>query len=126
MVSMGVGLGPSFGKDWVNSLGPCIVTPDELGDILSKRVIIRVNGEERLNTIINDTISIGGKWYWSFNEMCNFVSHNQKVHYGEVWGSGTIPGGCELERGNMANYLKSGDIVEIQVEGIGTLRNTIA
>lgn len=126
MVSMGVGLGPSFGKDWVNSLGPCIVTPDELGDILSKRVIIGVNDEERLNTIIKDAIPAAGrKWYWSFAEMCNFVSHNQIVHYGEVWGSGTIPGGCELERGSTAIYLKSGDIVEIQVEGIGTLRNRV-
>lgn len=127
MVSMGVGLGPSFGKDWANSLGPCIVTPDEIGDILSKRVIIRVNGEERLNAIIHDTIpTTSGKWNWSFAEMCNFVSHNQRVYCGEVWGSGTLPGGCELEKGNMASYLKSGDIVEILVEGIGTLRNRAA
>lgn len=127
IIAMGVGLGPSFGKDWVNSLGPCIVTPDEMGDILSKRVIIMVNGEERLNTVINDTIpTTDGKWHWSFTEMCNFVSLNQKVHCGEVWGSGTIPGGCELERENTAEYLKSGDIVEVQVEGIGTLRNRVA
>lgn len=126
IIAMGVGLGPSFGKDWVNSLGPCIVTPDELGDILSKRVIIRVNWEERLNTVISDTIpTTDGKWHWSFTEMYNFVSLNQKVYCGEVWGSGTIPGGCELERGGMAEYLKSGDVVEIQVEGIGTLRNAI-
>jgi len=127
MISMGVGLGPSFGKDWANSLGSCIVTPDEIGDIFSKRIIIRINEEERLNTVIHDAVSTtGGKWYWSFAEMCSFVSFNQRVYCGEVWGSGTIPRGCELEKGNMASYLKSGDIVEIQVEGIGTLRNTIA
>ena len=54
-----------------------------------------------------------------------FVSYNQKIYPAEVWGSGTIPGGCELEQGQNARYLKPDDVVEIEMEGIGVLRNKI-
>lgn len=49
LLVMNVGLGPGFGKDWANVLGPCIVTADEFGEPGSNRVTVKVNGQERLN-----------------------------------------------------------------------------
>lgn len=132
LTAMGVGMGPAAGKDWANALGPCVVTKDEFGKLNDKRIITKVNGSERLNGVYKDLVfkspfvRPGERPLWSFEEMVEFISHSQHVHAGEVWGSGTIPGGCELENGDKAQYLKRGDVVEIEVEGIGTLRNKIA
>ncbi|HKZ21892.1 MAG TPA: fumarylacetoacetate hydrolase family protein [candidate division Zixibacteria bacterium] len=130
LLVMNVGLGPGFGKDWANVLGPCIVTADEFGEPGSNRVTVKVNGQERLNNtyqgLVNSPIlEPGEKTHWSFEEIVEFVSYNQKIYPGEVWGSGTISGGCELEQGQNARYLKPGDVVEIAIEGIGVLRNKI-
>lgn len=130
LLVMNVGLGPGFGKDWANVLGPCIVTRDEFGEPSSNRVTVKVNGQERLNNtyqgLVNSPIlESGEKTHWSFEEIVEFVSYNQKIYPGEVWGSGTISGGCELEQGQNARYLKPGDVVEIAIEGIGVLRNKI-
>ena len=130
LLVMNVGLGPGFGKDWANALGPCIVTADEFGEPGSNKVTVKVNGQERLNNtyqgLVNSPIlESGEKTHWSFEEIVEFVSYNQKIFPGEVWGSGTISGGCELEQGQNARYLKPGDVVEIAIEGIGVLRNKI-
>jgi len=131
-VAMKVGLGPPPGKDWANALGPCIVTCDEFGPLEDQRVAVRVNGAERMAGTYRDLVyknpfvGAGQRAGWTFDEMVAFVSRGQEVHAGEVWGSGTIPGGCELERGDRAVYLRPGDIVEIEVEGIGVLSNPIA
>lgn len=130
LIVMNVGLGPGFGKDWANVLGPCIVTADEFGEPGSNKVTVKVNGQERLNNtyqgLVNSPIlESGEKTNWSFEEIVEFVSYNQKIYPGEVWGSGTISGGCELEQGQNARYLKPGDVVEIAIEGIGVLRNKI-
>jgi len=130
LLVMNVGLGPGFGKDWANVLGPCIVTRDEFGEPSSNRVTVKVNGQERLNNtyqgLVNSPIlEAGEKTHWSFEEIVEFVSYNQRIYPGEVWGSGTISGGCELEQGQNARYLKPGDVVEIAIEGIGVLRNKI-
>ncbi len=130
LLVMNVGLGPGFGKDWANALGPCIVTADEFGQPSSNKVVVKVNGEERLNSTYQDLVNTpilepGEKTHWSFEEMVEFVSYNQKIHPGELWGSGTISGGCEMEQGPNAHFLKPGDVVEIAIEGIGVLRNKI-
>ena len=130
LLVMNVGLGPGFGKDWANALGPCIVTADEFGEPSSNRVVVKVNGQERLNSTYKDLVNTpilekGEKTHWSFEEIVEFISYNQKIFPGEVWGSGTISGGCELEQGQNARYLKPGDVVEIAIEGIGVLRNKI-
>ncbi len=130
LLVMNVGLGPGFGKDWANALGPCIVTADEFGQPSSNRVVVKVNGQERLNSTYQDLVHTpilepGEKTHWSFEEMVEFVSYNQKIHPGELWGSGTISGGCELEQGQNARFLKPGDVVEIEIEAIGILRNKI-
>lgn len=127
-----VGMGPSPGKDWVNALGPCIVTRDEFGPLGPQRISVRVNGEERLRGRYEDLVyknpfvRDGERALWTFEEMVEVLSHSQTIHAGEVWGSGTIPGGCEFEKGEDARYLAAGDTVQIEVEGIGVLRNVIA
>ncbi|TLZ81872.1 MAG: fumarylacetoacetate hydrolase family protein [Methanobacteriota archaeon] len=126
------GMGPAPGKDWANALGPCIVTRDEFGELRDQAIVVRVNNEERLRdryrTLVHENpwVREGQRALWSFPEMLEFLSRFQPIHAGEVWGSGTIPGGCELERGDRARYLKPGDRIEIEIEGIGVLENSIA
>ncbi len=127
-----VGMGPAVGKDWANALGPCVVTRDEFGALRDQRVAVRVNGVQRLagrlRTLVtrNPLIEAGQRAAWSFEELGTFLAASQAVHAGEVWGSGTIPGGCEFEKGDAAAYLVPGDIVELEVEGVGILTNPIA
>lgn len=127
-----VGMGPAAGKDWANALGPCILTRDELGDLTDRRVSVRVNGTPRMRgrfdelVLRNPLIEPGQRTAWTFGELAAFLSRSQAVHVGEVWGSGTIPGGCEFEKGDAAAYLAPGDTVELEVEGIGVLANPIA
>jgi len=127
-----VGMGPAAGKDWANALGPCLVTGDEFGALRDQRVAVRVNGVQRLagrlRTLVtrNPLIEPGQRASWSFEELATFLAASQRVHAGEVWGSGTIPGGCEFEKGEAAAYLVPGDSVELEIEGIGVLANRVA
>ena len=75
----------------------------------------RINGE---------TWSTGnsGDMYWSFAEMIVFISQSETLHPGDFIGSGTIENGCGDE---MDRWLQSGDIVELEVEGLGLLKNRI-
>ena len=110
-------LGPAKGKDFdnANALGPCIVTRDELADPYRLRMQARVNGE---------TWSDGNSadMHWTFEQMIAHVSAGETLHPGEVIGSGTVGGGCGLELGR---FLKDGDVVELEIEGIGVLRNRV-
>lgn len=128
---MKIGMGPAAGKDWANALGPCILTRDELGDLAARRIRLVVSGETRMEGTYRQLVyespwvKPGERAVWTFEEMAEFFSHCQRIHPGELWGSGTLPGGCELERGPEARYLKSGDTVEFELEGVGTLRNRV-
>lgn len=110
-------LGPGKGKDFDggNAMGPCLVTADEFGDPYAKTMIARVNGEEwaRGNT---------GEMRWKFEDCIAHVSRGETLYPGEFFGSGTVGGGCGLET---MRFLKSGDVVELEVEGIGVLRNRV-
>ena len=110
-------LGPGKGKDFDggNAMGPCLVTADEFGDPYAKTMIARVNGEEwaRGNT---------GEMRWKFEDCIAHVSRGETLYPGEFFGSGTVGGGCGLET---MRFLKSGDVVELEVEGIGMLRNRV-
>ncbi len=125
------GMGPTPGKDWANGLGPCIVTRDELAELDEQAIVVRVNGEERLRGRYRDLVynhpfvHQGERALWSFPEMVENLSRFQPIQAGEVWGSGTIPGGCEFEKGDKGQYLNPGDRVEIEIEGIGVLANAI-
>jgi 2-keto-4-pentenoate hydratase/2-oxohepta-3-ene-1,7-dioic acid hydratase in catechol pathway len=111
-----VGMGPGKAKDWdgSNVLGPCLVTADEL-DAGALRMSVRVNGE----TWGEDT---SASMHWSFGDMIAYASRDQTLHPGEVFGSGTATGGSGLE---LDRRLAPGDAVELEVEGIGVLRNRI-
>ncbi len=112
-----VGMGPGKAKDWdgSNVLGPCIVTPDEL-DLATARMQVRVNGE----VWGQDTPA---SMHHTFADMIAYVSQGQTLHAGEVLGSGTAAGGSGLE---LDRWLAPGDVVELEVDGIGILRNRIA
>jgi fumarylacetoacetate (FAA) hydrolase len=113
---MKVGLGPSKGKDFATSLGPIVVTPDEF-DGSGAAMIARVNGEERSRGDVADM-------YHSWEAMVAHAARNTAILPGDVLGSGTVGTGCILERGD-GRWLQPGDVVELEVEGIGVLRNRI-
>src|SRR5687768_9978554 len=111
-----LGMGPGKSKDFDagNAIGPYLVTADEI-DPDSLRMIARVNGETW-----TDSTSAGRQF--SFPDLVAHVSQSETIHPGEVWGSGTVTGGSGLELGR---WLKPGDVIELEIEGIGVLRNTV-
>ncbi|TYB55317.1 DUF2437 domain-containing protein [Nonomuraea sp. PA05] len=127
---MQVNLGPAKGKDTATTLGPWLVTADELepyrdaDGFLNLGLTVSVNGTE----IGRDLLSNMG---WPFEELVAYASRGTWVRPGDVLGSGTCGnGGCLAElwglRGEQSPPpLKPGDVVEIAVEGIGSVRNTV-
>ena len=97
-----------------NVLGPCIATPDEV-DLAGARMQVRVNGE----VWGEDTPA---SMHHSFADMIAYVSRGQTLRAGEVLGSGTAAGGSGLE---LDRWLQPGDVVELEIDGIGVLRNRI-
>ncbi|GGE20396.1 fumarylacetoacetase [Marinithermofilum abyssi] len=122
---MKVGLGPAKGKDFATSMGPCLVTLDELepyrkGDRWHLPMKASINGK---------LLSTGnaGDLYYSFGEMIARASESCRLLPGDVIGSGTVGTGCLLELGTEVHpWLQPGDVVELEVEGLGVLRNRIA
>ena len=113
---MKVGLGPAKGKDFATSLGPLVVTPDELGD-LRLEMVARVNGEERSRGNMGDM-------YHAWQAILERATTNTELVPGDVIGSGTVGTGCILEHGD-GRWLQPGDVVELEVEEIGVLRNVV-
>ena len=109
-------MGPGKAKDWdgSNVLGPCIVTPDEF-DATDAVMRVRVNGE-----LWGEDTS--AHMHHTFADMIAYASRSQTLRPGEVLGSGTAAGGSGLE---LDRWLAEGDVVELEVEGIGVLRNRI-
>jgi len=108
-------LGPAKGKDFDtgNVLGPWIVTADELGDPNSLTMTARVNGEEWSR-------GTSASMHHRFDAIIEFISQSETLHPGELIGSGTVGTGCGLEHGR---FLRDGDVVELEIERIGVLRN---
>ena len=117
-LEMQVGLGPAKGKDFATALGPELVSEDELPPDLDMRAIARVNGEVR-------TDSRTGGMYYSWEQLLEAAARNTSgLIAGEVIGSGTVGRGCILEHGD-GRWLQAGDEIELEIEGIGVLRNRI-
>jgi fumarylacetoacetate (FAA) hydrolase len=122
---MTVGLGPAKGKDFATSLGPWLVTPDELAartreGRLHLRMTARVNGE-----LLSD--GNAATIHWTFAQMIARASADVTLEPGDLIASGTVGGGCILELGPEHHpWLEEGDEVELDVEGLGRLRNTVA
>jgi 2-keto-4-pentenoate hydratase/2-oxohepta-3-ene-1,7-dioic acid hydratase in catechol pathway len=117
MAEMAAQLGPAKGKDFDNGnvLGPWIVTPDEIGDVYNLRMDARVNGERWGG---GNSGSMHHKW----PAILAHISASETLHAGEVIGSGTVGTGCGLEIGRQ---LEDGDVVELEIEKIGVLRNRV-
>jgi fumarylacetoacetate (FAA) hydrolase len=113
---MKVGLGPAKGKDFATSLGPIVVTPDEF-DGSSATMIARVNGEERSRGELADL-------HHPWETIVAQAARNTELYAGDILGSGTVGTGCILEHGD-GRWLQPGDVVELDVEGIGVLRNRV-
>lgn len=111
-----IGMGPAKAKDWdgSNVLGPCIVTADEL-DPSNVRMRVRVSGE-----VWGEDTS--AHMHHTFADLIWYASQAQTLYPGDVFGSGTAAGGSGLE---LDRQLKEGDVVEMEIEGIGILRNRI-
>lgn len=117
-LEMGVGLGPAKGKDFATALGPVLVSPDELPADLDLRAIARINGEVRTDTRT-------GAIHYSWDRLIETAARNTPgLIAGEVIGSGTVGRGCILEH-NDGRWLAPGDEIELEIEGIGVLRNRI-
>jgi 2-keto-4-pentenoate hydratase/2-oxohepta-3-ene-1,7-dioic acid hydratase in catechol pathway len=111
---MAVRLGPAKGKDFATSLGPCLVTADEL-DPGAVRLEARIDGETWARGEL-------GAMHWTFPQMIAHVSRGEDVWPGDLYGSGTFGGGCGLDLGR---FLWPGAVVELEASGIGILRNTV-
>jgi fumarylacetoacetate (FAA) hydrolase len=116
-LEMKVGLGPAKGKDFATSLGPIVVTPDEF-DGREAEMVARVNGEERSRGNLRDL-------HWPWERLVEQAARNTRLAPGDVIGSGTVGTGCILELGD-GRWLQRGDVVELEVQGIGVLRNTVS
>jgi 2-keto-4-pentenoate hydratase/2-oxohepta-3-ene-1,7-dioic acid hydratase in catechol pathway len=123
---MRIGLGPAKSKDFASSIGPWIVTPDELEKQATDRpgvydleMIARLNGEEKSR----------GNWrdiHYSFAEMIAHASRDVFLVPGDLIGSGTVGKGSLLDiTSGMGPWLKPGDLVELEIEGLGVLSNQV-
>jgi len=121
-----VHLGPAKGKDFASSFGPCIVTANEFTremtgkpGVYEAAMIARINGEERSRGNFKDI-------FWSFGQIIQRASESVMLYPGDVIGSGTVGTGCLLELTKAQGpWLNPGDVVELEIEGIGVLRNTV-
>ncbi|WP_033102394.1 MULTISPECIES: fumarylacetoacetate hydrolase family protein [unclassified Thermoactinomyces] len=121
---MAVGLGPAKGKDFATSLGPYLVTLDELedrrqGERWDLQMTARINGREVSRGNVKDL-------YWTFAQMIERASSECVLAPGDVIGSGTVGTGCILELGEEVHrWLEPGDQVELEIERLGVLKNEI-
>jgi 2-keto-4-pentenoate hydratase/2-oxohepta-3-ene-1,7-dioic acid hydratase in catechol pathway len=110
-----IGLGPAKAKDFATAIGPWLVTMDEIPDLYDLEMVARVNGE------VWSTGNVG-QIYWKFADIISRMSAHEPIRSGEIFGSGTVAFGCGLELGK---YLKDGDTVELEISGLGVLRNRV-
>jgi fumarylacetoacetate (FAA) hydrolase len=123
---MVVGLGPAKGKDFASSFGPVIITHESLADkavgrpgVYDLEMTARVNGVEMSRGNFKDM-------HWSFGEILARASESVMLYPGDVIGSGTVGTGCLLELTKFQGpWLQHGDVVELEIERIGVLRNTV-
>jgi len=120
-----VRLGPAKGKDFATSIGPWLVTPDELEDArkgngFDLEMTVTVNGEETSR----------GRWseiVHGFGALASRASADVRLRPGELLGSGTVGTGCllEIREQTLGRYLRPGDEVVLTVDRLGTLRNPV-
>lgn len=124
-IEMSVGLGPSKGKDFATSLGPELVTLDELSDCYEDgRLHLAMTA-----AVNHRVLSRGhsGSMFWTWPQLLAHASRDATLRPGDVLGSGTVGTGCilELTPEAVGGWLQPGDVVELTVERLGTLRNRV-
>jgi fumarylacetoacetate (FAA) hydrolase len=119
---MRVGLGPAKGKDFATSLGPWLVTADELpfdGEWLHLHPTVNVNDRPIAR-------ADSEPMYYSWPELIAHAARDTRLLPGDVLGSGTLTGGCLLELGPIdGHWIEPGDVVTLEAEGLGTLRTPV-
>lgn len=139
MEEMLLNLGPAKGKDFSTVIGPWLVTPDELEplEIPAREGHVGKNWNLRMQCRVNGVqVSDGnvGDMDWTFAEIIERASYGVTLYPGDVIGSGTVGTGCFLELNgtgklNDPNYteqwLQEGDVVDMEIDGLGILSNTI-
>ncbi len=123
-----VGLGPAKGKDSASTLGPWLVTTDEMAPYL-KEGRLHVTCSAKVNGDFWVQDSDGGLAYHTWGSMVERASKDSRIAPGDVLGCGTVGGGSigeAIRKGyEKARFLQPGDVVEMEVEGLGRLRSTI-
>jgi 2-keto-4-pentenoate hydratase/2-oxohepta-3-ene-1,7-dioic acid hydratase in catechol pathway len=109
--------GPCKSKDFAtgNAIGPWIVTADEISDPYSLSMTSRVNGEVWCK-------GTSANMLHSFEDMIAYISRDEPLVPGEFLGSGTVGGGTGME---IDKFLQDADVIELEVESLGLLRNRI-
>ena len=139
MEEMLLNLGPAKGKDFSTVIGPWLVTPNELENYLvsAKQGHVGNNYNLSMKCWVNDQLVSAGNvkdMDWTFAEIIERCSYGVTIHPGDVIGSGTVGTGCFLELNGtgklnnpdyQAQWLQPNDEVKMQIEGLGTLVNTI-
>jgi fumarylacetoacetate (FAA) hydrolase len=121
-----VRLGPAKGKDFATTLGPWLVTPDELADKRAGK-----GYDLPATATINGQVISRGNWsaiHFSFGDMVDRASADVRLVPGDVLGSGTVGGGCLLEvkdDSGFGRYLEPGDEVTLSVDRLGALTTPI-
>jgi len=108
-------MGPTKAKDFANAFGPYLVTANELDPAKDLSLKVKVNGEVWSQGHFKDQ-------HWGFPLMVSYVSQSETIYPGDILGSGTFYKGCGLD---LDRWIKPGDVVELEVPKLGTLRNTI-
>ncbi len=122
---MKIGLGPAKAKDFATSLGPWLVTRDELEDRLVLPGKFRLEMSATVNGKLLSNTNMEGM-HWTFPQMIARASQSVELHPGDVIGSGTAGTGCILELGTEVHrWLEPGDQVELRIERLGALTNKV-
>jgi fumarylacetoacetate (FAA) hydrolase len=139
MEEMLLNLGPAKGKDFATTIGPCLMTLDQLeayevpckdghvGKSWNLKMLCRVNGVQVSEGNLSDM-------HWTFAEIIERASYGVDLYPGDIIGSGTVGTGCFLELNgtgklndpsHQEQWLQNGDVVELEVDELGALSNTI-
>jgi len=124
-IEMAVGLGPSKGKDFATSLGPELVTFDELADRYRDGRLHLEMTANRNGRLLSRGDS--GTMYWTWPQLLAHASRYATLRPGDVIGSGTVGTGCilELTPERAGGWLRPGDVIELSIERLGKLRNRV-
>jgi 2-keto-4-pentenoate hydratase/2-oxohepta-3-ene-1,7-dioic acid hydratase in catechol pathway len=128
MNEMALRLGPAKGKDGANTLGPMLVTPDEIAAHRSRNAF-----DLAMTGYVNGELVSEGRWDtidWGFPDMITYTSRGTHLRPGDVIGSGTVPTGCLFEHfatdpEGFRGWLQPGDEVHLVIEELGEIRHRV-